>query len=103
MTPGRTDDRITKRFDVVFHIGDSTFEGTTSNLSRSGLFVRTNHCFKAGAKIRLELSVDEEIIFLEGFVRRANLTRLGVGKNGMGVELDNPGADYLALVRDLEM
>ena len=101
--PRRTEDRITKRFDIRFHIGGKTYEATTSNLSPHGLFIRTKHCFKAGAKIRMELTLAEgNILFLEGTVRRAILTRLAVVKNGMGVELNNPEGQYLDLVAELD-
>ncbi|MEW6714502.1 MAG: PilZ domain-containing protein [Nitrospirota bacterium] len=82
--------RHTKRLPVVFSSGDLEFIGTTSNLSLTGLFIRTKKAFSPGTilKIVLELDKDKKIN-LEGEVAWSLKTGLIDFKNGMGVKLKN--------------
>ncbi len=79
--------RFTKRLEVRFSYGRDTYKGILSNLSQSGLFVRTNRGFSPGTTIDIELVLPNGTIsFLKGIVRWAEKTHLAI-KNGMGIEL----------------
>ncbi len=98
----RQAERYTKRFEIVFHVGDQTFSATTSNLSANGIFIRTRHCYKAGAPVQIELRApDGDVLYLEGVIKRAIKTKLQIARNGMGVELRQPDRRYLDLVQGL--
>lgn len=80
--------RVTKRLQVKFSSGGLSFTGILSNISQSGLFIRTNRCFSPGTTIDIKLMMpDGTASILKGIVRWAVKTPLTSMKNGMGVEL----------------
>jgi len=75
--------RHTKRLQVVFSNGESDFIGTTSNLSSTGLFIRTKKALSPGTLLKIVLDVDKDNkINLEGEVAWSLKTGLMDFKNG---------------------
>lgn len=91
--------RFTKRLEARFSSGGMSFAGISSNLSESGLFIRTNRGFAPDTAIDIEMVMpDGKISSLKGFVRRTIKTPLS-SKNGMGVELIEKDAAYINFLK----
>lgn len=92
--------RFTKRLEIKFSSGGISFTGILSNLSESGLFIRTNHGFTPGTIINIELVMpDNKISFLKGLVRRSIKIPMSPNKNGMGVELIEKDAAFINFLK----
>lgn len=92
--------RFTKRLEVRFTSGGLSFTGILSNLSESGLFIRTNRGFAPGTVIDIELVMpDGKKSFLKGSVIRTIKTPLASLKNGMGVELIEKDETYINFLK----
>jgi hypothetical protein len=88
--------RFTKRLEVRFSSGGMSFTGISSNLSESGLFIRTNRGFAPDTIIDIELVMpDGKTSSLKGRVRRTIKTPMSTLKNGMGVELIEKDTAYI--------
>ncbi len=93
--------RHTKRLPVIFSNGESEFNGTTSNLSLSGIFIRTRKALNPGTLLKIVLEVDKDRkIALEGEVVWSLKTGLSDFKNGMGVRLINIPQNYTEVVKE---
>jgi hypothetical protein len=80
--------RFTKRLEVTFSSGGLSFRGILSNISSSGIFIRTNRGFTPDTIVDIEVVMpDNKISLLKGVVKRTIKTPLSSMKNGMGVEL----------------
>ncbi len=91
--------RFTKRLEARFSSGGMSFTGISSNLSESGLFIRTNRGFAPDTAIDIEMVMpDGKISSLKGLVRRTIKTPLS-SKNGMGVELIEKDAAYINFLK----
>ncbi len=92
--------RFTKRLEVRFTSGGLSFTGILSNLSESGLFIRTNRGFAPGTVIDIELVMpDGRKSRLKANVVRTIKTPLSSLKNGMGVELIEKDETYIDFLR----
>lgn len=92
--------RFTKRLEARFSSGVMSFTGISSNLSESGLFIRTNRGFAPDTAIDIELVMpDGKISSLKGLVRRTIKTPMSTLKNGMGVELIEKDAAYINFLK----
>ncbi len=84
----RKHDRFVRRLETEFSGEGKNYRGISSDLSRSGLFIRTNHAFRPGTVIDIVMHLpDGNSSRLKGIVRRALKTSIASMKNGMGVEL----------------
>lgn len=98
----RQHQRFTKRLEVRFSSGDQIFTGVSSNLSESGIFIRTKRCFVPDSLVNIELIMpDGRISNLKGRVTRATRTQLSTLKNGMGVELIEKDATYIKYLKNI--
>jgi hypothetical protein len=92
--------RFTKRLEAMFSSAGLSFTGILSNLSESGLFIRTNRGFTPGTVIDIKLVMpDRKISFLKGLVRRTIKTPMSSLKNGMGIELIEKDATYINFIK----
>lgn len=92
--------RFTKRLEARFSSGGMSFAGISSNLSESGLFIRTNRGFAPDTAIDIELVMpDGKTSSLKGLVRRTIKTPMSTLKNGMGVELLEKDAAYINFLK----
>lgn len=81
-------DRFVRRLETEFSGEGKNYRGISSDLSRSGLFIRTNHAFAPGTIIDIVIHLpDGTSSKLKGTVRRALKTPAVSIKNGMGIEL----------------
>ncbi|UCE78833.1 MAG: PilZ domain-containing protein [Nitrospiraceae bacterium] len=80
--------RFKRRLEVEFSSGGRSYRGLSSDLSYSGLFIKTNNAFKPGTIIDIKLHLaDAGISQLRGRVVRAMKTAGISINNGMGVLL----------------
>jgi Tfp pilus assembly protein PilZ len=91
----RKHDRFVRRLETEFSAQDKNYRGISSNLSRSGLFIRTNHAFPIGTLVDILIHLpDGTSSRLKGIVWRALKTSVVSLKNGMGIELTEKDAFY---------
>jgi Tfp pilus assembly protein PilZ len=91
----RKHDRFVRRLETEFSAEGKNYRGISSDLSRSGLFIRTNHAFPTGTLVDILIHLpDGTSTRLKGNVRRALKTPVVSIKNGMGIELTEKDASY---------
>lgn len=94
--------RFTKRLEATFSANGLSFKGILSNLSETGLFIRTNRGFIPNTIVDIEIVMpDNKISHLKGIVRRTIKNPVTLSKNGMGIELIEKDEYYINYVRDL--
>jgi hypothetical protein len=78
--------RFIKRLETRIGIDHTSFWSISSDLSESGLFIRTNRGCNVDTTIDIELSLPgNRVSFLKGIVRRTIRTFIPTMKNGMGI------------------
>lgn len=98
----RVGKRRIKRLPINFSDGEQDYNGTSSNFSSNGLFIRTRRAFVPGTSVKMVLEVEEERkILLMGVVVRAIKTGLRDFKNGMGIKLTSLSQDYKDFLKEL--
>lgn len=94
--------RFTRRLEAIFSFGGLKFSGISSDLSESGLFIRTRHGLTPGSRLDIEVYLPEgKICRIKGIVRRTVKTSLSALKNGMGIEIIEKDQNYLDFVKTL--
>jgi hypothetical protein len=94
--------RRIKHFPVTYSSHGVEFTGCTSNLSYTGLFIRTRKPFKPGVPVKVSIHVDKECaIRLTGLSVRAINTGFACRKNGMGIQLLSQSEVYSDLIKEL--
>jgi Tfp pilus assembly protein PilZ len=84
-----------------FTAGGETYRSYSSDISKKGLFIRTNRAFEPGSDIEILLHLpDDSIAFLKGRVGRAIKTPLYVVKNGMGIELTEVDENFRRFIKE---
>lgn len=92
--------RLTKRLVLTFSDGKNTFQGVSSNLSPTGLFIRTRKALSPGLRLKIVLELENKTtIDLEGEVAWSLKTGLSDFKNGMGVKLTKIPPEYDKLIQ----
>jgi hypothetical protein len=93
--------RFTKRLEARFIADGESFVGITSNLSETGLFIRTKRGFAPDSILDIKLIMpDGNISSIKGIVRRTVKVPLSI-KNGMGIELLKKDETYVHYVKSL--
>jgi ribosomal protein S27E len=91
----RKHERFVRRLETEFSGEGKNYRGISSDLSHSGLFIRTNHAFPPGTIIDILIHLPGgSSAKLKGRVRRALRTAVVSLKNGMGIELTEKDASY---------
>lgn len=100
----RRAERYVKRLEAEFTGAGKTHKGLIGNVSDVGLFIRTNRSFREGSPLDIKVYLPNgNIAQVKGVVRRAIVSETGISaKNGMGVELTQTDANYIAFVREME-
>ncbi len=97
-------ERYTKRLETEFSAAGKTHKGFLSNLSRTGLFIRTRRSFESGSEIDIKIYLpDGKESYISGIVRRAITSDEGLlARNGMGVELTKIDINYENLMKQVQ-
>lgn len=102
MPRDKTNKRFTKRLSLVFSDGEVEYNGITSNISTTGLFIRTRKPFPPGTNIKVIIDTDKgEKIVADGVVVWALRTGVADFKNGMGVKLTTIPEAYGKLLKEV--
>jgi len=93
--------RFTKRLEARFIADGESFVGITSNLSKTGLFIRTKRGFAPDSILDIKLIMpDGNTSSIKGIVKRTVKVPLSI-KNGMGIELLEKDETYMRYVKSL--
>jgi hypothetical protein len=80
--------RFIKRLPVKFFIDNECLTSLSSDLSESGLFLRTNRGTNVNCVVSIQLFLPTNTVsYLKGVVRRTVRTPFSAMKNGMGIEI----------------
>ncbi len=94
--------RKIKRISIMFTDGNIENQGTSSDFSFTGLFIRTRKPFPPGTQLKMILAIDtDKELVLTGMVTRATRTRVVDFKNGMGVKINPISEEYKNFLKDL--
>jgi len=96
--------RFVKRLKTNFCIDGYAFTGISSNISQSGLFIRTSKGFSPDTIITIEMVMpDNTISNLKGIVTRTIKTPFTSMKNGMGVKLLERDVKFMDFLESLSV
>jgi len=96
----RGHERFIRRLETEFAAEDKCYRGISSDLSLSGLFIRTNHAFVPDTLLDIVIHLpDSSDVKLKGRVRRSIKTPVVSVKNGMGVEITENNPRYVEFVK----
>jgi Tfp pilus assembly protein PilZ len=99
---GRISERKIKRMSVTFSDGIREYHGTTSDLSHTGLFIRSRKVFRPGTALKVVIELDEQQkIAFTGVVTRFIKVGTVEFRNGIGVKLTSIPQEYKDLVEKL--
>ncbi len=95
--------RHTKRLEVEFGLGNKIHKGFLSNLSESGVFIRSSKNFLPGSDLDIKIYMpDGNISCLQGTVMRQATDIRRFGKSGMGIKLTKVDENFIRLLEHLQ-
>ena len=96
MAGKRRHKRIIKRLDTEFSSEGSRCHGTSSNLSESGLFLRTIKPLPPNTQVDVSIQLTDTMVSrLKGTVRWVVKSAQSTGKSGMGIEIIESDRHYV--------
>lgn len=102
MAGRRRHKRIIKRLDTEFSSGGSSFRGTSSNFSESGLFLRTQKPLPADTQVDVSIQLpDDNVSRIKGTVRWSLKSAMKHAKSGMGIEISEYDRHYVNFLNTL--
>jgi hypothetical protein len=94
--------RFIKRLTATFFVDRQRCRGISSDLSESGLFIRTSRGLAVNTNITIELLLpNNKVSLLRGIVRRTVRTPISSIKNGMGIEITEKDATFTDFVKSI--
>jgi hypothetical protein len=94
--------RFIKRLTATFFVDRQKCRGISSDLSESGLFIRTSRGLAVNTAITIELLLpNDKVSLLKGIVKRTVRTPISSMKNGMGIEITEKDATFTDFVRSV--
>ena len=94
--------RIIKRLPVKFFVDRECLTSLSSDLSESGLFLRTNRGTNVDCLIDIQLLLpSNQVSCLKGIVKRTVRTPFSSMKNGMGIEIIQKDAAYAHYIKTI--
>jgi len=94
--------RFIKRLETTIGIDNIIYRSISSDLSESGLFIRTKRGFCVDTPIDIELSLPgNRVSFLKGIVRRSIRTPIPIKKNGMGIEIIEKDQTFVDFIKSI--
>jgi len=99
----RKHERFVRRLETEFVGQEKSYRAISSDFSRYGLFIRTNHAFVPGTELDIIVHLPNGTdCKLKGVVRRAMKTPIVSLKNGMGIELTDRDHNYIKFLKDFD-
>jgi len=94
--------RFIKRLETKISVGNTSFWSISSDLSESGLFIRTNRGCNVDTPIDIELSLPgNRVSFLKGIARRTIRTPFFTMRDGIGIEIIEKDETFTHFVRSI--
>jgi hypothetical protein len=94
--------RFIKRLPVKFFIDNECLTSLSSDLSESGLFLRTNRGTNVNCVVSMQLFLPSNTVScLKGVVRRTVRTPFSAMKNGMGIEIIEKDEAYGHFIKSI--
>jgi hypothetical protein len=94
--------RFIKRLATKFIINNESFTGISSDLSESGLFIRTSRGCSANNPIEIKIFMpDNRVSSLKGIIRRTTRTPIPSMKNGMGIEIIEKDGIFIDFMKSI--
>lgn len=89
MADKRSAKRRIKRMHITFSCDGKEFRGISSNVSYTGLFIKTRKKFKTGSSVNMIVNIDDnQKMNLNGVIARTKLTsKFDRLENGIGIKL----------------
>jgi len=99
----RRHERFVRRLESEFIGQEKNYRAISSDFSRYGLFIRTNHAFVPGTELDIVIHLPNGTdCKLKGIVRRAMKTTIVSLKNGMGIELLHRDHNYINFLKEFD-
>jgi PilZ domain len=99
----RRHERFVRRLEAEFIGQEKNYRAISSDFSRHGLFIRTNHAFVPGTELDIIIYLPNGTVCkLKGIVRRAIKTTIVSVKNGMGIELLSRDHNYINFLKEFD-
>ena len=99
----RKHERFVRRLETEFVGEEKNYRAISSDFSRYGLFIRTNHAFVPGTELDIVIHLPNGTdCKLKGVVRRAMKTTIVSLKNGMGIELHGRDHNYIKFLKEFD-
>jgi len=99
----RRHERFLRRLESEFIGEGNNYRAISSDFSRYGLFIRTNHAFVPGTELDIVVHLPNGTACkLKGVVRMAMKTTIVSLKNGMGIELLQRDHNYIRFLKDFD-
>ena len=96
----RADIRFPIQINVKFYCSDKVYSGIVTNISETGMFIKTNEmCLPEEREFNLTIPLEEE--FARFPVRINRMVNMEGGNYGIGVELLDPPPEYVEFVENL--
>lgn len=103
MKEKRRHKRFFRRLETEFLSQEKTYRAISSNFSRYGLFIRTNHAFIPGTELDILIHLPTgNDCKLKGVVIQAMKTPIVSLKNGMGIELLDRDQNYINFLKQFD-
>ena len=99
MTERRSSKRITSNIDTRFFMGNMFYTGNVKNLSKEGMFIKTNMLVPSGSLFVVIISVKEKLLRMLSRARR--IVEKESSLSGIGIEIIDPPQQYTDFVEDL--
>jgi Tfp pilus assembly protein PilZ len=99
--------RTSRRFTIKYGVDFPTNVGFSTDISPTGLFIKTTNVLPVGTPVKVLLSLPKgQEVYLTGKVvwykkAPAGLDRV-ILKNGIGISLENPASEYIKFVESLD-
>ncbi len=97
----RAFERIPASLEARFFYGNMFYSGIVTNISKNGMFIRTNVNISSESKFAIILEIEQT--FLNVFVRIKRITQTKGYRDGIGVELLNDFGDYIEFVDSFQL
>lgn len=102
MAGKRRHKRIIKRLNTQFSSAGLSLRGTSSNLSESGLFLRTMKPLPPDTQVDVSIQLPDNIVSrLKGTVRWSLKSAMRNGRSGMGIEITENDRYYVNFLNTL--
>jgi hypothetical protein len=98
----RGHERFIRRLETEFSADNKNYRGISSDLSISGMFIRTNHPFVPDTLIDIVIHLpDTGNVKLKGRVKHSIKTPIVSVKNGMGIQILQTDPRYVDFVKSV--